>query len=203
MIEADVVVIGAGPGGYVAAIRAAQIGKKVVLIEKDSLGGECLNYGCIPSKALIEVSKIFDRIGKAKNMGITVTDLQLDFAKTQQWKMNVVKKLNNGIKLLCQSNGVEIIYGKAEIISEREIIIEQKDEKINLKSNNIIIATGSKPKKLEKLEVDGKLILNSKDILELQKPPDTSGLGSGVGVDIGAGMKAAVCPSGGFDGSNS
>ena len=94
MIEADVVVIGAGPGGYVAAIRAAQIGKKVVLIEKDSLGGECLNYGCIPSKALIEVSKIFDRIGKAKNMGITVTDLQLDFAKTQQWKMNVVKKLN-------------------------------------------------------------------------------------------------------------
>ena len=103
MIEADVVVIGAGPGGYVAAIRAAQIGKKVVLIEKDSLGGECLNYGCIPSKALIEVSKIFDRIGKAKNMGITVTDLQLDFAKTQQWKMNVVKKLNNGIKLLCLS----------------------------------------------------------------------------------------------------
>ena len=97
MIEADVVVIGAGPGGYVAAIRAAQIGKKVVLIEKDSLGGECLNYGCIPSKALIEVSKIFDRIGKAKNMGIIVTDLQLDFAKTQQWKMNVVKKLNNGI----------------------------------------------------------------------------------------------------------
>ena len=187
MIEADVVVIGAGPGGYVAAIRAAQIGKKVVLIEKDSLGGECLNYGCIPSKALIEVSKIFDRIGKAKNMGITVTDLQLDFAKTQQWKMNVVKKLNNGIKLLCQSNGVEIIYGKAEIISEREIIIEQKDEKINLKSNNIIIATGSKPKKLEKLEVDGKLILNSKDILELQKPPDSLlivGAGA-IGLEIG------------------
>ena len=187
MIEADVVVIGAGPGGYVAAIRAAQIGKKVVLIEKDSLGGECLNYGCIPSKALIEVSKIFDRIGKAKNMGIIVTDLQLDFAKTQQWKMNVVKKLNNGIKLLCQSNGVEIIYGKAEIISEGEIIIEQKDEKINLKSNNIIIATGSKPKKLEKLEVDGKLILNSKDILELQKPPDSLlivGAGA-IGLEIG------------------
>ena len=136
MIEADVVVIGAGPGGYVAAIRAAQIGKKVVLIEKDSLGGECLNYGCIPSKALIEVSKIFDRIGKAKNMGITVTDLQLDFAKTQLWKMNVVKKLNNGIKLLCQSNGVEIIY---EITGQYDIIAILSADNIN-EVNNLTIA---------------------------------------------------------------
>jgi len=187
MREADVVVIGAGPGGYVAAIRAAQIGKRVVLIEKDSLGGECLNYGCIPSKALIEVSKIFYRIEKVKNIGITVTDLQLDLKKTQQWKMNVVKRLNSGIKLLCEYNGVEIIYGKAEIVSEKEILVEQEDSKINIKVNNIIIATGSKPKKLEKLEVDGKLILNSKEILELQEPPDSLlivGAGA-IGLEIG------------------
>src|SRR5712691_5986550 len=111
--EADVVVIGAGPGGYPAAIRAAQLGRRVTLVERDRLGGECLNYGCIPSKALIRAGNLVHTLGRAKEWGVDVSGVSVDFRRLQAWKQGVVDRLNQGVARLCEGNGVEVVYGSA------------------------------------------------------------------------------------------
>ena len=103
-LKTEVGVIGAGPGGYVAAIRLAQLNKKVVLIDEDKLGGVCLNYGCIPSKAMISASAFFDKIKRASKMGINVDKVTMDFKKMQEWKDEIVSKLNKGVEFLCKKN---------------------------------------------------------------------------------------------------
>ncbi|MEK6875790.1 MAG: FAD-dependent oxidoreductase, partial [Nanoarchaeota archaeon] len=112
-IKSDVAVIGAGPGGYVAAIRLAQLGKNVVLIDKDKLGGICLNYGCIPSKAMIYAAEFLDKIKKSENMGISAEKVTMDFSKMQDWKNNIISRLNKGIESLCKSNKIKIVRGEA------------------------------------------------------------------------------------------
>jgi len=104
--ECDVLVIGAGPGGYVAAIRAAQLGKKVILTEREKLGGECLNWGCIPSKALIHAGNLIQKIEKASEWGLSVGEISLDMRRLQAWKQKVVDRLTSGIGQLCRGNGV-------------------------------------------------------------------------------------------------
>ena len=103
--HADVVVIGAGPGGYPAAIRAAQLGKRVLLVERDRLGGECLNYGCIPSKALIHTGNLVQAIERAAERGVETGPVKVDMARLQAWKSSVVQRLVNGIGQLCKGNG--------------------------------------------------------------------------------------------------
>lgn len=142
MMKFDVAVIGGGPGGYVAAIKAAQSGKKTVIIEKNVLGGVCLNCGCIPTKALIKSISALDELKKCSQYGITGVDaknIDLDFKKVQARKQQIVKRLTDGVKYLLTANGVQIIFGTASLINSHLIIVNDE----TIEADNIIIAAGS------------------------------------------------------------
>ena len=179
--------IGAGPGGYVAAIRAAQLGKKVILTERERLGGECLNWGCIPSKALIHAGNLMHKLDAASEWGLSVRDMSLDVRKLQAWKQKVVDKLTSGIGQLCRGNGVEIAPGNATFLSEHEADIQTSIGKEQVAFKNCIIATGGRPSDLPDLKFDGKKIISSKEALELQRIPESLiVVGGGVtGLELG------------------
>jgi dihydrolipoamide dehydrogenase len=170
--KADVAVIGAGPGGYTAAIRLAQLGKEVVLIEKDRLGGVCTNVGCIPSKALIHAADVKYTAGgqDAKRMGINA-NLSLDFAKTQAWKDGVVKGLVDGITTLCKLNGVDVIDGRAFFTSSNTLTIETEAGMRTIEFKKAVIATGTAIKGLPNLPYDHRRIIDSDDALSLREIP--------------------------------
>src|SRR5699024_2359619 len=111
-IELDTLVVGAGPGGYVAAIRAAQLGQKVTIVDKGAVGGVCLNVGCIPSKALIEASEQARQAGGNEELGIQAENVSVDFSKVQEWKGNVVNRLTNGVQALLKGNKVDVLQGE-------------------------------------------------------------------------------------------
>ena len=165
----DIVIIGAGPGGYHAAIRAAQYGAKVALIEKSELGGTCLNWGCIPTKALYASSHLIEKLGEAEEFGVEISDYKLNFAKAVERKNNVVKELVAGIAGLEKAwkNDVYKGYGKilgGNAIDGFNISIEGEDTKI-IKSKRVIIATGSSPALIPAFNIDHDRILTSDDIL--------------------------------------
>jgi len=132
----DVLVIGAGPGGYPAAIRAAQLGKKVLLVERDRLGGECLNYGCIPSKSLIHAANVLDAARKAGEFGIEISDIHVDMRKLQAWKEGVVTRLTSGVAVLCKGNGAEVLYGEAAFTSPSEVLVKRADGEESISFGN-------------------------------------------------------------------
>ncbi len=171
MLEADVTVIGGGPGGYVCAIRAAQLGLRTVIIEADRLGGECLNYGCIPSKSLITVSKLYDKVREAERFGLKVSGVSIDFAQMQKWKSEVVSKLVSGVEGLLKGNHATIIIGEAEIEAKDRVIVKKADGKEEISTKNIVIATGTKTVQLPGLEFDGSLVIGSKEGLEMMSAP--------------------------------
>src|SRR3972149_4190626 len=140
--KTEAVVIGSGPGGYVAAIRLRQLGKETILIEKDRLGGVCLNIGCIPSKALIRVAKLKKQIDAAKQIGLEVTGLTIDFAKVQAWKQSVVDRLTSGVEYLCKGNNVKVIKGEARFKSPHELEVRTASGIETIDAANAIIATG-------------------------------------------------------------
>ena len=142
---AQVVVIGAGPGGYVAAIRAAQLGQDVALIEKDLLGGICLNWGCIPSKAMIEVAGLKHQLSKASEMGLMTKEVSVDMMKLHAWKDGIVNKLRKGIEGLLSKNGVEVIQGKAIFTGPRKLSVESREGLQRFDFEKAILATGSRP----------------------------------------------------------
>ena len=188
MKKADVVVIGAGPGGYVCAIRLAQRGKNVVLVERDKLGGECLNYGCIPSKALIFASSIFEKITKSSQLGIEVEGAKFNPQKLQEWRQNLVKKLNQGIAFLLKQNKVEVVTGEANFINAHKISIKKSDgTSEEIEGEKFVIATGSRAAKIPGFEFDGGLVISSKVALELDNMPEKLlVLGGGViGLELG------------------
>ena len=115
-IETDTIVIGAGPGGYVAAIRAAQLGQKVTIVEKENIGGVCLNVGCIPSKALIAAGHRYETAKHSEDIGITAENVTVDFSKVQEWKEGVMKKLTGGVEGLLKGNKVDIVRGEAYFV---------------------------------------------------------------------------------------
>lgn len=164
----DVAVIGGGPGGYVAAIRAAQLGMKVALIEKEHLGGICLNWGCIPTKALLKSAEVYNTIKHAKDFGINVSDVKVDLKKIVQRSRDIAKQLSSGIGFLMKKNKITVIEGTAKITSATNIKISDKKE---ISSDNIIIATGAKPRVLNGIEPDGKLILTYKDAMVPKETP--------------------------------
>jgi len=171
MKKFDVTVIGAGPGGYVAAIKAAQLGEKVAIIEKDVNGGTCLNRGCIPTKALVASADAYQRANDAGEFGVIVKKVSFDWGKITDRKDGVVKKLRNGIGALLKSNKIEIIKGNAKLISRNKIEISSGQINETIESKKIILATGSEPAKPGFFPFDGKKVLDSTDLLKITKLP--------------------------------
>lgn len=168
----NVVVIGAGPGGYVAAIKLAQGGKKVCLIEKQFLGGTCLNVGCIPTKTLLSHADLLHKMTHATEFGIEIGPIHLNYAKMKQRKDSVVEKMRKGLEGLIKSNHITIINGLAEFVSSKEIKVTGKEPCL-IEAEQVIIATGSEPLDIPSLPCDHKLVCNSSSILELTTLPQT------------------------------
>src|SRR6185312_7608107 len=142
----DVVVIGAGPGGYVAAIRSAQLGLKTAIIEREFLGGVCLNVGCIPSKAMITAAHFLHRAQHdAPTMGINIKDISIDMKKMLAWKESVCAKMAGGVSQLLKGNSVTTLMGTAEFKSKTEISVKSKTGTESITAKNFILATGSRP----------------------------------------------------------
>lgn len=169
----DIAIIGAGPGGYVAAIKLAQGGKKIGLIEKQSLGGTCLNVGCIPTKTLLsDADLIYKATAHADILSIEKDAICPNYAKMKQRKDSVVEKMRKGLQGLLQSNQITIIHGQAEFVSPKELKITGK-ENCKIEAEQIIIATGSEPLDIPSLPCDHQLVCNSTSILELIELPKT------------------------------
>ncbi len=187
----DAVVIGAGPGGYVCAIRLAQLGKKTALIDRDNLGGTCLNWGCIPSKALIHAAHLYETMhGPAQEMGFSFKDLSLDFGKLNAWKNSVVQKLTGGIGGLCKRHGIEVFMGTAEFKSSKQLEVTLTDSKKKemIEFDQAVIATGSDSAGLPGVNMDRKVIITSKEALNLPEMPKTMILigGGVIGLELGS-----------------
>jgi dihydrolipoamide dehydrogenase len=169
--KAEAVVIGGGPGGYVAAIRLGQLGKDTILIEKGKLGGVCLNTGCIPSKALIRVAKLKNRLEAAKQIGLEASDLKVDLAKVQAWKESIVTRLVSGIDYLCKSNNVRVVNGEATFRTPHAIDVKTPTGTDTIETENTIIATGSRPVEISGFKFDGVNVVTSTEMLALRQTP--------------------------------
>ncbi|MBC9825971.1 dihydrolipoyl dehydrogenase [Carnobacterium inhibens] len=157
--QKETVIIGAGPGGYVAAIRASQLGQKVTIIEKEYIGGVCLNVGCIPSKALITAGHHFHNAQHSETFGITTSNVTLDITKMQEWKdTKVVNMLTRGVEGLLKKNKVEIIRGTATFTDKNHLIVETKDGSQDLEFKNVVIATGSSPLAVPEVPFGGRVV---------------------------------------------
>ena len=169
-IEVDTLVVGSGPGGYVAAIRAAQLGQKVTIVEKNTIGGVCLNVGCIPSKALISVGHRFVSAQDSDSMGITAKSVELDFSKAQKFKESVVSKLTGGVSGLLKGNKVETVEGEAYFVDANTVRVMTEKSAQTYKFNNVIIATGARPVEIPSFKFTDRVI-NSTGALNLKELP--------------------------------
>jgi dihydrolipoamide dehydrogenase len=169
----DTLVIGAGPGGYVAAIRLAQLGKKVAVVEKNRLGGVCLQRGCIPSKALIQAASLYWRIrSEASEFGIEVGEVQVRLEKMQRWKQGIVDRLTRGIEGLFAGNKIESVSGEARLAGPNRVEVLGADGAAQaIEADSILVATGSRSIELPAFRFDGKRILGSRHALELREAP--------------------------------
>jgi len=188
--SADVVVIGSGPGGYVAAIRLAQLGKQVIVVDRERIGGVCLNWGCIPSKAMIAASSLVESIKSADTMGIKVDGVTVDMVKMKEWKDGIVKRLTGGIGELFKRNGIETVAGDASFVDAHTIKVTTTKGDLLLKAKQTLIATGASVVELPGMPIDGKRFLSAKEALDLTAPPvEFLVIGGGiVGCEIGTYM---------------
>ena len=167
------IVIGSGPGGYVAAIRASQLGMKVAIIEKESLGGICLNWGCIPTKALLKSAQVFDYIKHSESYGIVTQDVQADLSSMVKRSRNVANNMSKGVEYLLKKNCIDVIYGVAKLDSNKNIVVLNTNSNTQQKyqSQHIIVATGGRNRNLPKITVDNKKIISYKEAMILNKQP--------------------------------
>lgn len=186
-IETDTLVIGSGPGGYVAAIRAAQTGQKVLVVEKEHIGGVCLNVGCIPSKALISVGHRFEQAKHSDDMGITASDVKIDFSKAQAFKESVVKKLTSGVSGLLKGNNIEVVSGEAYFVDANTVRVMDEKSAQTYTFKHAIIATGSRPVEIPTFKYT-KRVINSTGALNLQEVPERLVVigGGYIGTELGS-----------------
>ncbi|AYW48705.1 dihydrolipoyl dehydrogenase [Tetragenococcus osmophilus] len=187
-IELDTVVVGSGPGGYVAAIRASQKGQKVAIIERENIGGVCLNVGCIPSKALIAAGHHYQDAKDSEAFGIKTENATLDFTKTQEWKENqVVNKLTSGVKGLLKKNKVDVIEGEAFFVDENSLRVIHPDSAQTYTFNHAIVATGSRPIEIPGFKFGGRVIDSTGGLALEQVPEKLVIIGGGViGAELGS-----------------
>ncbi|MFQ6610206.1 MAG: FAD-dependent oxidoreductase, partial [Fidelibacterota bacterium] len=173
-IETEVAVIGAGPGGYTAAFRAADLGKNVTIIEMEkALGGVCLNHGCIPSKALLHISKVIHEADSVKYCGVNFQPPQIDLDKLRGYKEKVVSQLNRGIVNMVKARKINVLHGIAKFDSKNRLSIQTKDDEVKLSFQNAIISTGSSPKPIHGFPMDHPNLLTSTEALQLHKIPES------------------------------
>ncbi len=171
MTEYDIAIIGGGPGGYVAAIRAAQKGACVCLVERDEVGGTCLNRGCIPTKALYSTALLLQRIRQSGAHGISVPQVHFDYAQAARRKDEVVAKLVGGVEQLLKGNGIEVFRGEASLEGEGRIRIRRREVTGHIRAKNILLATGSLAASPHAMPIDGKNVLTSNEILAIKELP--------------------------------
>lgn len=169
MADYDLVILGAGPGGYVAAIRAGQLGMKTAVVERDVVGGVCLNWGCIPSKALLRNAEVLSLVRDAGNFGIRFDNLQFDFGAAIDRSRKVVRRLTGGVELLLKKNKVDRIKGSGAFRDSRTIEIAESGQVVS--AENIIIATGARDRDIPSLPVDREVVITSRQALELRDVP--------------------------------
>ena len=184
MADYDVVVIGAGPGGYVAAIRAAQLGLSTAVIEDDNVGGVCLNWGCIPSKSLLRNAEVLELVKNAGEYGISVGDVTFDYGLAIDRSRQVVRRLTGGVGSLLRKNGVEYISGRGILQSANTIAIDGADRAIS--ADNIIVATGARARHIPGIPVDGETVLTSREAIVLREVPERVVIvgGGAIGVEF-------------------
>jgi dihydrolipoamide dehydrogenase len=171
--EFDVCVIGTGPGGYVAAIRASQLGMKTAVVEKRFLGGVCLNIGCIPTKALLRSAEIFESISNASDYGVDVKEFSVNFEAMIKRSRKVADKMSKGVQFLMKANKIDVIHGKGVFKSPKELSVQDEngEETETIKAKHFIIATGARPRELPNLKIDGKMIIDSERAMQLESQP--------------------------------
>src|SRR6185312_4304934 len=168
----DVIVLGSGPGGYPAAIRASQLGFSVAIIEKENLGGICLNWGCIPTKALLKSAQVYDNMKHSTNYGINATGVQQDFTAVIKRSRGVADKMNRGVTFLMKKNKIDVIMGSGKLISPTKLEVTSADgKKQTLEARNIIICTGARARELPALKLDGKKIIEYRKAMSLSDQP--------------------------------
>ena len=168
----DVIVVGSGPGGYVTAIRASQLGLKTAVIEKESLGGICLNWGCIPTKALLKSANVFDYINHAADYGIKVNDFKADFNSIIKRSRSVAEKMSGGVQFLMKKNKIDVIMGTGKVIPGKKVqVTDEKGKNTEYAAKHIIIATGARSRQLPNLQQDGKNIIGYREAMVLPKLP--------------------------------
>ncbi|MCP4045953.1 MAG: FAD-dependent oxidoreductase, partial [Gammaproteobacteria bacterium] len=169
MVTHDIIIIGAGPGGYVMAERAGHMGKKVLLIEKGHLGGVCLNVGCIPTKTLLNSAKHYVHALEAPGFGVTTGEVSFDLAKAMSWKRNVVETLRGGVGAKMKKNKVEVVKGEARLLGSRQV---QVDDTV-YEGENVVIATGGRPFVPPIPGADQPHVMTSNEILSIEKMPES------------------------------
>ena len=166
-MDFDVIVVGSGPGGYVTAIRASQLGLKTAVVEKESLGGVCLNWGCIPTKALLKSAQVFDYINHAADYGINVKEYDKDFNAVVKRSRGVAEGMSNGVAFLMKKNKITVLEGTGKVKPGKKVDVDGKE----YSANHIIVATGARSRELPNLPQDGKKIIGYREAMTLPKQP--------------------------------
>lgn len=186
-MEFDLIVLGSGPGGYVTAIRASQLGLKTAIVERESLGGVCLNWGCIPTKALLKSANVFEYINHAADYGLKVDSADKDFGAVVKRSRTVAEGMSNGVQFLMKKNKIEVIMGEGKVVPGKKVEVKDGDGNVKtISANNIIIATGARSRSLPSLPQDGKKIIGYRQAMVLpEQPKKMVVVGSGaIGVEF-------------------
>ena len=169
----DLIIIGSGPGGYVAAIRASQLGLKTAIVEREDLGGICLNWGCIPTKALLKSAQVFQYIKHAKDYGITVGSAEADFGAVIKRSRDIANNMSKGISFLMKKNKIDIINGNGKVLTGNKVEVDNNGEKKTYEAKSIIIATGGRARQLPNIPIDGTKIIEYRKAMTLEKQPES------------------------------